>query len=157
MDTMDTTASASDLQKIGGLGLRFALAGNLLWIGWLKFKAYEMENIEPLVSSSPVFSPLRKKLGKEKLARVIGVTEIALGSLVAAKPLAPRASAIGSLGAAGMFVTTLSFLTTTPGVIEEGESAPKLSMVGQFLIKDSVLLAAALLTAADSLAAVDRH
>lgn len=31
---------------------------NLLWIGALKFEDYEVENIEPLVTSSPLFSRL---------------------------------------------------------------------------------------------------
>jgi len=137
--------------------LRSALATNLVWIGALKFEDYEVENIRPLVSSSPLFSPVLKKLGEEKTARLIGLTEITMGSLIAAKPFAPRASAIASIGAVGMFVTTLSFLATTPGVWQENHRAPKLSLVGQFLAKDSVLLGASLLTAADSLRAAHRR
>jgi uncharacterized membrane protein YkgB len=124
---------------------------NLLWIGALKFEEYEVENVRPLVSSSPLLWPVAEKLGEKATARIIGVTEIAVGALIAAKPLAPRASAIGSLGAVGIFATTLSFLATTPGAWQEDRGAPKLSMVGQFLVKDSVLLGAALLTAAESL------
>jgi len=81
-------------------------------------KSYEVDNIDPLVFSSPPFAPLRARMSRQKPARLIGVTEILLGSLIAAKPLAPRASAVASLGAAGMFVTTLSFLITTPGVAQ---------------------------------------
>ncbi len=80
-----------------------------------------------------------------------------MGCLIGAKPVAPRASAIGSFGAVGMFVTTLSFLATTPGVWQENHGAPKLSLVGQFLAKDTVFLGAALLTAADSLEAAHRR
>jgi len=80
-----------------------------------------------------------------------------MGALIAAKPLTPRASAIGSLGAIGMFATTLSFLITTPGVSQPNHSAPKLSMVGQFLAKDTVFLGAAILTAADALQAGRRR
>jgi uncharacterized membrane protein YkgB len=143
--------TSSNLQSMGRWGLRYSLATNLVWIGTLKFQSYEVENIDPLVSSSPLFAPLRAKMSRHQLARFIGVTEILLGSLIAAKPLAPRASAVASLGAAGMFATTLSFMTTTPGVVQESHNASKLSMVGQFLLKDSVLLAASLVTAADSL------
>jgi len=147
----------TDLQSVGSAALRSALAMSLVWVGGLKFEEYEVENIHPLVSSSPLFSRLVEKLGEQKLARLIGVTEIAMGLLIAAKPLAPRASAIGSLGAAGMFATTLSFLATTPGVWQENHGAPKLSMVGQFLAKDSVFLGASLLTAAESLQAARRR
>ncbi len=144
-------ASATAIQSVGTSILRYALATNIAWIGALKFEDYEVENIKPLVTSSPLFSRLVTTLGEKKTARLIGVTEIAIGALIAAKPLAPRAAAIGSLGAVGMFATTLSFLATTPGVSQENHGKPKLSMVGQFLLKDSVLLGASVLTAAESL------
>ena len=149
---------AGDLASAGISVLRSGLVVNLLWIGALKFEDYEVENIEPLVTSSPLFSRLHDKLGAPKLARLIGVTEIAIGSLIAAKPLAPRASAVGSLGAVGMFLTTLSFLATTPQLWQERQQGvPKLSAAGQFVVKDIVLLGASLLTAAESLrAAADR-
>ena len=151
------TPAATRVQSVGTSVLRSGLATNLIWIGALKFEDYEVENIQPLVSSSPLLSPILKKLGEEKTARLIGLTEIAMGSLIAAKPFAPRASAIASIGAVGMFVTTLSFLATTPGVWQENHGAPRLSLVGQFLAKDSVLLGASLLTAADSLRAAHRR
>ena len=59
----------------------------------------------------------------------------------ALRPWAPRVSAYGSLAAAGMFVVTLSFLVTTP--------QPPTG----FLMKDLILLGAALLTAGEAFAA----
>lgn len=153
---MARSTPATQLRIVGVSTLRSALALNLVWIGLLKFEDYEVENIRPLITSSPLFAPLVKKWGAQRLARLIGVTEIAMGSLIAAKPLAPKASAVGSLGAVGMFVTTLSFLATTPGVWQENQGAPKLSMVGQFLAKDSVFLGASLVTVAESLRAARR-
>jgi uncharacterized membrane protein YkgB len=133
--------------------MRWGLATTFLWVGALKFKDYEVENAEPLVTASPLTSRLHEKLGAQKLARLIGVTQITLGSLIAAKPFAPQASAVGSLGAAGMMLGTLSFLVTTPEAWQEGKGMPQLSMLGEALLKDSVLLGASLLTAADSLRA----
>ncbi|MEU4555361.1 putative membrane protein YkgB [Micromonospora violae] len=144
-------ASTDGLASVGASVLRSALATNILWIGALKFKQYEVENDEPLVTSSPLFSSLRKRLGAQRLNRLIGVTEIAVGSLIAAKPFAPRAAAIGSVAAAGMFLTTLSFLATTPEARQQGQGVFSLSQLGQFLLKDTVLLGAALVTAGDSL------
>lgn len=141
--------------ETAGMGVvRSALAGNLLWIGALKFLEYEAENIQPMVSTSPLFSRINTRMGARKIARLIGATEIALGALIAARPLSPRASALGSLGAATMFLTTLSFLFSMPGVIQEDHEFPALSLEGQFLAKDSVLLGTAILTAAESLRAV---
>jgi reactive chlorine resistance protein C len=146
-------APADDLAFVGSSVLRLGLATSLLWTGALKFKQYEVENIDPLVRSSPLFSRLRENLGARRLARVIGIVEIALGFVIAAKPVTPKASAAASLGAVGMFLTTLSFLVTTPEARQEGEGMLVLSPVGQFLLKDTVLLAAAMLTAAESLRA----
>ena len=151
MDTRRPPASV--LASVGFAVTRCGLATTLLWIGALKFKDYEVENAEVLVTASPLTSRLRAKLGAQKLARLIGITQITLGSLIAAKPLAPRASAVGSLVAAGMMLGTLSFLGTTPEAWQEGQGVPQLSMLGEALLKDTVLLGAALLTAADSLRA----
>ena len=106
-----------------------------------------------LVTHSPLTSPFACEARRATTKGLIGVTQIALGSLIAVKPLAPRASAVGSLGAAAMMLGTLSFLGTTPEAWQEGEGAPKLSMLGEALLKDGVLLGAALLTAAESLRA----
>ncbi|HEX9517232.1 MAG TPA: DUF417 family protein [Streptosporangiaceae bacterium] len=147
------SAVGKNLQTAGRPILRYGVALNLLWIGRLKFENYEVENIHPLVTQSPMLSQLAARLGERKLARLIGVTEIVIGSLIAAKPVAPRASALGSLAAVGMFATTLSFLITTPEAWQETHKEPKLSLAGQFLIKDVVFLGASVLTAADSLQA----
>ena len=116
----------------------------LVWIGALKFTDYEVENAEILVTASPLTSRLRKKLGARKLARLTGVAQLTLGALIAARPLAPRASAVGSFGAAGMMLSTLSFLVTTPEAWREGPGGiPQLSVLGEALLKDTVLLGAA--------------
>jgi uncharacterized membrane protein YkgB len=122
-------------------------------VGALKFAEYEAENIQPMVSTSPLFSWIHRRMGSRKTARFIGITEIVMGTLIAARPLSPRASALGSLGAAAMFLTTLSFLRTMPGVLQEDHGFPALSLEGQFLAKDGVLLGAAILIAGESLRA----
>ncbi len=137
--------------------MRGGLATTLLWIGALKFTDDEVRNAEVLVTASPLTSRLREKLGARKLGAVLGVTQIVLGSLIAAKPVAPRASAAGSFGAAAMMLSTLSFLVTTPEAWQEGRGMPRLSTLGEALLKDTVLLGAALLTAAESMRAARRR
>ena len=141
------------LANAGMVVMRSALAGTLLWVGALKFVEYEAEQIQPMVSTSPLFSPINRRLGTRKIAGLIGATEIALGAMIAARPLSPRASALGSFGATAMFLSTLSFVLSMPGVWQEEHGFPALSMEGQFLAKDGVLLGAAMLTAAESLRA----
>jgi uncharacterized membrane protein YkgB len=144
---------------MGGLGsagwsvLRGGLTTTFLWVGAMKFTDAEIENSEVLVNASPLTSRLRQRLGARKLGRLTGVAQIILGTLIAAKPVAPRASAAGSFGAAAMMLGTLSFLVTTPEAWQEGKGAPKLSVLGEALLKDTVFLGAALLTAAESLRA----
>jgi reactive chlorine resistance protein C len=133
--------------------MRYGLATTLVSVGALKFTDYEVQNAEVLVTASPLTSRLRAKLGARKLGQVIGVAQIALGSLIVAKPVAPQASAAGSLGAAALMLGTLSFLVTTPEAWQEGRGMPRLSMLGEALLKDTVLLGAALLTAAESMRA----
>jgi reactive chlorine resistance protein C len=142
------------IEAAGRRILRSALAGSLLWVGALKFTEYEAENIEPMVSTSPLFSWINARLGLRKTAGLIGLVEIALGAMIAARPLSPRASTLGSLGAAAMFLTTLSFLSTMPGVWQEDHGLPALSLEGQFLAKDGVFLGASILMVAESLRAV---
>ena len=63
-----------------------------------------------------------------------------------------KLSIVGSLGGIEIFLTTLSFVITTPGVWQAGYGFPALATSpGQLLIKDVVLLGAAIWTLADSL------
>ena len=131
--------------------MRYGLVTTFMWIGALKLTDYEVENAEPLVFASPLTSRLREKLGAQKL-RLVGVTQITLGTLIAAEPVASRVSPVGSFGAAGMMLGTPSFLVRTPEAWREGPGGyRKVSVLGENLLKDTVLLGAALLTAAESL------
>ena len=153
MESSESGVAGQALGDEGMIFLRSALAGTLLWVGALKFVEYEAEQIQPMVSTSPIFSRINRMLGTRKIAGLLGTTEILMGALIAARPLSPRASALGSLGATGMFLTTLSFVLMMPGVWHEEHGFPALSMEGQFLAKDGVLLGAAIVTAAESLRA----
>jgi uncharacterized membrane protein YkgB len=88
-------------------------------------------------------------------AAVLGTAEIIAALLIALRPLWPRASAVGSAYAVLLFLGTLSFLFTTPGVFPASAGGlPVLSVLpGQFQLKDIVLLGAALWTLGDSLGA----
>jgi uncharacterized membrane protein YkgB len=86
---------------------------------------------------------------------IIGAGELIIATLIALRRWFPKASAVGSLGAVFMLLTTLSFVITTPGWEPSLGGFPALSGdVGEFLIKDLVLLGAAMWTLTDSLRAV---
>jgi len=87
-------------------------------------------------------------------AGVLGVVELATAVLIAVKPWLPKLSAIGSVIAIGLFLATVSFLFTTPGIGEQaGGGFPALSSTGQFLVKDVALLGLAVWTLGDALRA----
>jgi reactive chlorine resistance protein C len=147
--TAHERSSLSSRTEAVGRGLaRYGLAVVVGWIGLMKFTAYEAEGIRPFVASSPLMSWAYGPLSVRGLSAVLGVVEVAIALLIAARPLSPRASAAGSALAVGMFLTTLSFLVTTPGVWEPSLGGfPALSAVpGQFLIKDLALLGISLWT-----------
>src|SRR5215469_1409741 len=135
-------AISSRVEAVGRELARYGLVVVVAWIGLMKFTAYEAEAIRPFVANSPLLSWVYGPLSVRGFSTVLGVVEVAIALLIAARPLLPRVSAFGSALAVGMFLTTLSFLITTPGVWEPSLGGfPALSAVpGQFLIKDLALL-----------------
>lgn len=132
---------------------RYGLVVVIAWIGALKYTSYETAGIQPLIAHSPVFSWIYGVVSVRGFAAAAGTVEITAALLIAARPVSPRVSAAGSAMAVLLFASTLSFLFTTPGTTAAG-GFPVLSVLpGQFLLKDLVLLGAALWTLGDSLGA----
>jgi uncharacterized membrane protein YkgB len=171
---------AARLDHLGMGLLRLGLVIVLLWIGGLKFASYEADGIVPLVANSPFGSFLyhhrppeyrhymnkegevvpaheqwQKSNGTYPVSYGLGVIIVGLGLLIALHPVLPQFSAVGSLLLIGMCFVTLSFLVTTPeawvpalGDVHHG--FPYLSGVGRLIIKDAIMLGAAVTTLADS-------
>jgi reactive chlorine resistance protein C len=171
---------AARLDHIGMGLLRLGLVIVLLWIGGLKFASYEADSIVPLVANSPFGTFLyhhrppeyrhymnkegeavpaheqwQKSNGTYPVSYGLGVIIVGLGLLIALHPVLPQFSAVGGLLLIGMCFVTLSFLVTTPeawvpalGDVHHG--FPYLSGVGRLIIKDAIMLGAAVTTLADS-------
>lgn len=151
-------SGAQTIEALGRHTTRYGLVVVLVWIGGMKFTAYEAEGISGFVSNSPLMSSAYQLFSKGQFSAILGITELLTAVLIAARPISARLSAVGSALAVGMFLTTLSFVFSTPGVIEPSLGFPALSALpGQFLIKDVVLLGAALWTAGEALGAVRRE
>lgn len=137
---------------------RYGLAIVIGWIGIFKFCTYEALNIQPLVANSPFMGWLYGVFSVQTFSSILGVVEIVTAVLLVVKPWYPRVSLAGSALAILLFISTLSFLVTTPGVGEASAGGfPFLSMTGQFLIKDIVLLGVSILTLADAMEAITHH
>lgn len=153
----DSLGSSADsvgyaLERSGAHALRYGLVLVLAWIGAMKFTAYEAEGIQGLVANSPLMSWMYGVLSVRSASALIGSAELAIAGLIALRPLSAPLAAAGSALAVGMFLTTLSFMASTPGVFEASAGGfPALSVLpGQFLLKDAVLLAAALWSLAEA-------
>src|ERR1700682_3781746 len=171
---------AASLDRFGMNMLRLGLIIVLVWIGGLKFASYEADGIVPLVANSPLMSffyhypapEYRQHMNKEgevvlanqqwhesngtyPVSCGLGVIIVSLAIMIALYPIWPQVSAVGSFLLIVMSLTTLSFLVTTPEawVPALGASThgfPYLSGAGRLIIKDAIMLGAAVVTLADS-------
>jgi uncharacterized membrane protein YkgB len=171
---------AANLDRFGMGMLRLGLVVVLVWIGGLKFASYEADSIVPLVANSPFMSFLyrypapeyRQHMNKEgqvvlanqhwnasngtyPVSYGLGVIIISLGVMIALYPIWPRVPALGSFLLILMTLTTLSFLVTTPeawvpALGDPYHGFPYLSGAGRLVVKDCIMLGAAILTMADA-------
>lgn len=144
------------LHAAGVTIIRLGVVVVLTAIGLMKFTAVEAEGIRRLVSNSPLMSWMYSVWSVQGASNVIGVVELVTVALLLTWRIWPRAAATGALLAIGTFLTTLSFMITTPGIVTISDGAPNLSGSGQFLLKDLTLLGASVLLFAESLAAIRR-
>ena len=113
--------------------------------------------IQPLVANSPFMGWVYHVLSTQAFSNVLGVVELAIALTIALRPLSAAVAAVGSGAAVVMFLTTLSFLVSTPGWEPSLGGFPGLSVApGQFLLKDVVLLGAALWSLGEALQGIER-
>jgi uncharacterized membrane protein YkgB len=131
---------------------RYGLVVVLAWVGFGKYAKMEAR---VLIEHSPLMSWLYDFLSVGAVAKALGTAEIIAAVLIALRPLWPKASAVGSAMAVVLFLGTLSFLFTTPGLVATHyDGIPVLgAQPGQFLLKDLVLIGVALWTLGDALGA----
>ena len=171
---------AASSQTLGINLIRVAILIVFVWIGGLKFQNYEAEGIVPFVANSPFMSFFYTQKAPEyknyKLtegefdaakhewhvrnntygfSHGLGILIMAIGVLVFLGIFSARIGLAGAILAVIMTVGTLSFLVTTPEVwvpdLGSGEAGfPLLSGAGRLVVKDTVILAGALVALSDS-------
>lgn len=149
--------SARDvLRLIANKGVYFALPLVFLWFGGMKFTAYEAAAIEGLIANSPFISFLLSIFSAPVVSGLIGIVEISIAVLLAARFVSPKLAVVGAAGAVATFVLTFSFFFSTPGVFLPEVGGLAISVLpGQFLLKDIVLLAVSVWALNESLEAVE--
>lgn len=184
IDRLLSLAARAD--RIGVAVTRLGLVVVLLWIGGLKAFRYEADGIIPFVANSPFFSFLiaepeeytrhknpegalvpenrawHEKNGTYVFSYGLGAVIVAYGILIALHPVAPVAAAFGSFLVVVMSFVTLSFLITTPecwvpALGDTTHGFPYLSGAGRLVVKDAIMMGAALVTMADSARAALRR
>ncbi len=171
---------AASTEKLGINLIRIAILIIFVWIGGLKFWNYEAEGIVPFVANSPFMSffysndapeytEYRLKEGEfvaEKyqwhvknntytFSYGLGILIMSIGLLTFLGIFWPKVGFVGATLAIIMTIGTLSFLVTTPEVwvpnLGSGEYGfPLLSGAGRLVIKDTAILAGAVVVLADS-------
>lgn len=145
--------NANRVARLGRGISHYGLILVLIWIGGMKFTAYEAHGIQPLVANSPLMGWVYDVTTIAAFSAVLGVVEIGTAVLIALRPVSAEFAALGSLVAIAMFLTTLSFMFSTPGWEPSLGGFPAVSaMPGQFLLKDIVLLGAAVSAFGEALA-----
>lgn len=125
----------------------------LIWIGIFKFTAVEARAIKGLVSNSFLMSWMYKVFSLQMVSNLIGVFEIITGILLIASFRNSKIGKIGGYLSLVIFLTTLSFLFTTPGVWRISEGVPVTEF---FILKDLAFVAIALqVIGHDSITALD--
>lgn len=152
--TQIRSTKQTTIDDVGGFAARIGLAIVLAWYGGLKFMTYEAQGIAPLVSESPLMSWLYNFFSVNAFSALLGVFEITAAVLLVVKPWWPKVSIFGSLLAIALFLATISFMFTTPGVFVAAQGGfPALSIEGGFLMKDIALLGISVWTLADAMRA----
>ncbi len=170
---------ASRMDRIGVAVTRMGLIIVLLWIGGLKVARYEADGIVPFVANSPFMSFFYNDPGGYKehrnpegalvpanrawheangtypFALGLGAVIVLYGLLLCFHPWLPQVATVGSFLVFIMSFVTLSFLITTPEcwVPNLGDTThgfPYLSGAGRLVLKDAIMMGAALVTMADS-------
>ena len=170
---------AARTDRLGIAVARLGLIIVLVWIGGLKAAKYEADGIVPFVANSPFMSfayahpeeyrehrnaegalvPANRAWHESNrtypVAWGLGASIVLFGVLIALHPWWPRLATVGSGLVFLMSLVTLSFLVTTPEVWvpalgDTTHGVPYLSGAGRLVLKDAIMMGAALVTMADS-------
>lgn len=107
----------------------------LVWIGAMKFFAFEAKGIVSLIESSPFMSWLYQVFSVQGASNAIGVFDILSVALLGVGLYIRNAKLIllAGLACCSVFIMTQTFLITAPNALS---SSTVLAGLGQFVIKD---------------------
>ncbi|NHI01917.1 MULTISPECIES: DUF417 family protein [Oceanimonas] len=127
--------------KQGNIGYCLGVVGVALvlaWIGIYKFTPTEAKLIEPLVVNHPAMGWLYELFSVQAVSNLIGAAEIVVAIGLIAGFKNTKLAYYSGIAAAAIFVTTLSFLLTTPNTWKLSDG---ILITNFFLVKDILFLA----------------
>ncbi|KMQ69358.1 membrane protein [Chryseobacterium sp. FH2] len=135
-----TTLPVNQENQAGKIGYFVSLFGAsliLLWIGIFKFTPTEANAIRPLIENHFLTFFVYNFVSVQAVSNAIGVIEIIIALLLL---FSVKFAFLGRYAAIGMiviFLTTLSYLLTTPGIWKVVDSIP---VTDFFILKDLLFL-----------------
>lgn len=136
----------ASLLKQQGLGFYVSAFGTiiiLLWVGAFKLTAIEAQAIQPLVQHHFLSSWMYDVFSMQMVSNIVGAFEIIIACALIIGLKSPKVAIIASLGLIVMFLMTLSYLFTTPGMFKMVDGAPAFSKflhTDFFILKDIMYL-----------------
>ncbi|QDH80270.1 DUF417 family protein [Echinicola soli] len=113
------------------------LAIPLLWIGVFKFAPTEAAAIKPHVENHFAMGWLYSFFSDQMVSNIIGSIEILVGIGLVLSIWIRKVGMYAGIGSTVIFLSTISFLFTTPGVWRSVDGVP---VTDFFIIKDIALL-----------------
>ncbi|AGH74195.1 DUF417 family protein [Edwardsiella piscicida] len=115
----------------------WATALILIWLGIFKFTPTEAAAIKPLVEHHILMGWLYGVFSVQMVSNLIGVSEVVVGAALLIGITRPHIGFYAGLAASVIFLVTLSFMFTTPGVFKVVDGVPVTEF---FLFKDLAFL-----------------
>lgn len=119
----------------------------LIWVGLFKFTAVEADAIKGLVENHFAMSWMYEIMSVQTVSNVIGVFEVVAGIGLFLSLFYKKIGIYAGAASGIIFITTMSFLFTTPGVFKVVEGFP---VTDFFILKDIPYLAISLMVFAKS-------
>ncbi|MFH6991751.1 DUF417 family protein [Flavobacterium sp. FlaQc-48] len=129
------------MMNLNEIAYRIGVLGTviiLIWIGLFKFTAVEANAIKDLVENHCAMGWMYKVMSVQTVSNIIGTFEVITGVGLLLSFFYKKVGMYASVASGIIFVTTLSFLITTPKVFRMVENFP---VTDFFILKDIPFLA----------------
>lgn len=141
---------AKTFKAFGQFLLRYGLAITFIWLGLMKLKNSEADYLKDVLTNSAVFSWMLKYITSYAFSQFVAYLQMLIGLTIALKPVARKVSLVGGIVAVVVLLLSVITLFTSSYVWLAPYGFPELSKLGQSILKDVVLLGAAMWCVGDS-------